>query len=1194
MKGSILTLTLSAVIGFVGSTSAANVTLYTSESSWKSAVSANNALQRTDFDTNYTNISKEKSVGSFAQLPSSGDASYASTRQDFNSSANNVDLGNNATFDSVDTGLDFSFEITALQNNAKIYYNDIPNGKNFNQINAFTDVLSIGKFNGFPSDYGSTTEYYNDDFEIEITGGQAMYGIGFNLVNNKYDVTEWLKIFDQKNGTQLALFDNSTPSTIPGYTGSYESNYSSSKFIGVISDTPFSWLEFNEDDSVNDMGISGLHFASAESVPSALTTSRVSLNTNSASPNGNNTASRLSANGRYVVFKSLASDLVSDDTNGVQDIFIYDRTGNTTKRVSLNTANSNPNGASDSPALSGDASLVVFASTATNLVSGDTNAVKDIFLRDRDTNQTARISVSSSGAQANAASAAPDISADGRFIVFSSAASNLVNGDTNGATDIFLFDRDNSTVSLVSKSSSGFGAEGASTNPVISADGRFIAYESVAANIDSADTNAVKDVFLYDRVNDLTSVVSVSSGGVIGNNMSSSPAISADGRYIAFQSLASNFPGASANGYYDIFVHDHINQTTSHVSMDNTSGLANNASTDPVISANGRYVAFESSANDLIDGDDNNNVDVFLRDRTTNTTTLLSVTTGTDEQANESSGEATISFNGRFIGFNTAASNLVSGDINGYEDVFVSENGDITNSRYLIVTDSGSGSGSFSISPAGTDCGANSTTCGYYSNGTSVRVTATPTTGNTFVSWSGCSSSSNSCTVSMSDFKNVIARFEADGDGDGKYNAIDNCPLIANVDQTDTDNDGIGNLCDNCPTIANANQLDSDGDGLGNSCDAFPSNASETLDSDGDGMGDAFEITYGFNKNNSADAALDSDGDGLTNLQEFTLGSDPTDPNSPGADSQNHRRYGGDFNGDGKADVLFRHNVSGRAWIYLMNGTKILSDQELFPRATAAWAITAVGDFDGDNKDDIVFTNKNTGQNWIYLMNGHAVKQNKSLNKVSDLNWKIIDTGDFNNDGKDDIFFRHAVTGVNWLYLMNGIQISQSSMINQVADLNWEFIGTGDFNSDGNADILIRHAVTGIDWIYLMNGRNIIQSKKLDQVSDTNWKIVGIEDFDNDGKDDVLLRHTETGRLWIYLLNGIGVKQSKSLTVVADKNWALSQVDDFNGDGKGDIVFHHKITGQVWMYLLNGIAISTSQSVTKINDTNWKVVPKFD
>jgi len=197
---------------------------------------------------------------------------------------------------------------------------------------------------------------------------------------------------------------------------------------------------------------------------------------------------------------------------------------------------------------------VVFESDASNLVPGDTNGRYDIFLRDRQTDTTTRLSVSSAGTQGNDSSLAPSISADGRYVVFESDASNLVPGDTNGRYDIFLRDRQTGTTTRLNVSSTGTQGNGVSGRPSISADGRYVAFNSDASNLVPGDTNGRNDIFLRDRQTGTTTRLSVSSTGVQGDGHSYDPFISADGRYVAFNSHATTLVPGDTNGKQDIFL----------------------------------------------------------------------------------------------------------------------------------------------------------------------------------------------------------------------------------------------------------------------------------------------------------------------------------------------------------------------------------------------------------------------------------------------------------------------------------------------------------------------------------------------------------------------------------------------------------------------------------------------------------------
>jgi Tol biopolymer transport system component len=238
------------------------------------------------------------------------------------------------------------------------------------------------------------------------------------------------------------------------------------------------------------------------------------------------------------------------------------------ERVSVSTAGTQGDGASTYCAVSGDGRFVAFLSAADNLVAGDTNGHVDVFVRDRQLGTTERVSVSTAGAQADADCLGPAISADGRFVVFSSAATTLVPADTNGKLDVFVHDRQTGITERVSVSSAGVQGDNNSAFPSISGDGRFVAFWSAATNLVSGDTNAHSDVFVHDRQTGVTERVSVSSAGVQADGDSLvSPAISADGRFVAFYSSATNLVPGDTNAQADVFVGDRQLGTTERVSV---------------------------------------------------------------------------------------------------------------------------------------------------------------------------------------------------------------------------------------------------------------------------------------------------------------------------------------------------------------------------------------------------------------------------------------------------------------------------------------------------------------------------------------------------------------------------------------------------------------------------------------------------
>jgi len=325
------------------------------------------------------------------------------------------------------------------------------------------------------------------------------------------------------------------------------------------------------------------------------TTTRVSVSSGGNEGNGPSFQPVITSDGHYVAFYSQASNLVAGDNNNVcdtdfdhiyddncPDIFVRDRQAGTTTRVSVDSAGVQANGASFNGAISSDGRYVAFDSEASNLVSGDTNAFcdtdgdtvqddncPDVFVRDRQTGTTIRVSVDSDGVQGDGGSASSGISADGRYVVFVSRATNLVLGDSNGSWDVFVRDRDTDADSIfdesgavsttrVSVDSGGTQGNADSDDAAISSDGRFVAFQSVATNLESGDTNGAEDVFVRDRQMGTTGRMSMSIAGAQGNGDSTSVRISANGRYIAFYSYASNLVLGDTNGVRDVFVRDRL------------------------------------------------------------------------------------------------------------------------------------------------------------------------------------------------------------------------------------------------------------------------------------------------------------------------------------------------------------------------------------------------------------------------------------------------------------------------------------------------------------------------------------------------------------------------------------------------------------------------------------------------------------
>jgi Tol biopolymer transport system component len=417
-------------------------------------------------------------------------------------------------------------------------------------------------------------------------------------------------------------------------------------------------------------------------------TTRVSVASDGSQANSASFDPVISGDGRYIVFESSAGNLVPGDTNGVGDVFVHDRDTGGTERVSVAGDGAQANGSSGfeqrRPAISADGRYIAFESFATNLVPDDTNDAADMFVHDRVTGSTERVSVASDGSQASFRSAGlefgsftPSISGDGRFVAFFSRAVNLVPDDTNDG-DVFVHDRVTGSTERVSVASDGTQTDihNESYTPAISGDGRYVAFSSRANNLVPGDTNGTFDTFVHDRVTGSTERVSVTGDGTQANGNTFNPSISGDGRHVAFDSDASNLVPGDTNSLPDVYLHDRDSGSVERVSVASDGAEGNNPSAHAVVTPDGRYVAFGSFANNLVPGD-TSFYDMFVRDRVTGSTERVSVTSdGT--QANEHSlgvdnspAVPAISGDGRYVAFTSRASNLVPADTNGVSDVFV-------------------------------------------------------------------------------------------------------------------------------------------------------------------------------------------------------------------------------------------------------------------------------------------------------------------------------------------------------------------------------------------------------------------------------------------------------------------------------------------------------------------------------------------
>lgn len=334
---------------------------------------------------------------------------------------------------------------------------------------------------------------------------------------------------------------------------------------------------------------------------------------NDAGTAGGNNDSRdpsISDDGLYVVFESRATNLVAGDNNGEYDVFIYDRLADTLVRISMDTALGESDGDSYDPVITPDGRYVAFESDATDLVTGDGNAVKDAFVYDSlgAGNGITLVSSNISGDEGNAISCDPDISDDGLFVAFASQATDLGPVTTALRYNVFLKDLTTGAVTLLSQNSSNAEGDADSEYPSISADGSIVAFESAATNLDTADTNTFTDVYIWDT--GVVELLSKDSAGDCGNGESIDASISADGSCVGFESEATDLVSNDTNGFWDVFIKNISTGAVERLSI-SISGPEDDDSYNASLSSDGSYVAFDSDV-ELIAEDINTTRDVFV------------------------------------------------------------------------------------------------------------------------------------------------------------------------------------------------------------------------------------------------------------------------------------------------------------------------------------------------------------------------------------------------------------------------------------------------------------------------------------------------------------------------------------------------------------------------------------------------------
>ena len=435
----------------------------------------------------------------------------------------------------------------------------------------------------------------------------------------------------------------------------------------------------------------GCGLAMSTSAPAQI--ERISVTDTGQEANFDSYEAAVSDDGSIVAFRSSATNLVPGDTNNWSDIFVRDLNTDSTEIISLQPDGSETDSYSQHPELSDDGLVVAYQSKY-DTPAGTTSGLTVITVTERlpGPNVTTHLQLSFVPGNNDAeARLHPSISGNGQFVGFETrvtlqqtepASARPVNDDNNAAWDTFVYDRltvPTPPTLRVSRDSADNQSDGDSYHTSLSDDGQFVAFYSFATNLVPGDDNASEDIFVRNIGTGSTELISVANGGGPSNGDSYSPKVSGNGQFVAFRSLADNLVNGDNNDRWDIFVRDRLASTTERISVSSSGEEANHSSFEPSISDDGRFVAFRSNASNLVDDDRNQRFDIFVHDRQAGQT--VRVGQPGSSESNGHSYQPAISGNGQWIVFESDATNLIANDTNQARDIFRVPNPLATGSR---------------------------------------------------------------------------------------------------------------------------------------------------------------------------------------------------------------------------------------------------------------------------------------------------------------------------------------------------------------------------------------------------------------------------------------------------------------------------------------------------------------------------------
>ncbi|TPH18964.1 VCBS repeat-containing protein [Litorilituus lipolyticus] len=988
-------------------------------------------------------------------------------------------------------------------------------------------------------------------------------------------------------------------------------------------------------DEDND-SLSDVYKYQIEDDPSAGSNLRVSLPIPGENFVSNVDSIAMSKDGRYIVIQSKANNILLDG-NEFDSLYLLDRgaDGKQTQleRLSFGLNGAPLNGEIDKGSfdISDDGNYIVFSSLASNIVSGDTNTSYDVFYHNRLNSSTILISFGQNGAVANGSSRNSRISGDGKRVTYSSSAPNIISHGV-GNQEVYVYDADKHENTLVSHTQNGEVSPksfySGSTNPEISSDGNFITYMTENEKVFGYNTSAGWQIALYDISNDENSLVTVPVSDYLSYEYSFQPSISSDGRYVAYSTHATDKilgDGVDKDDNYDndILLYDRQTGTNQIISYDNTAaGVQGNQiknAFDVTISDDGTHVVFKTKTEDEVNPDVFN-YQVVVRDLVNNVSSIVANSNALDNDTTETADH------GKLAATTTTIQPRISsdGDIILYpanipHAIFTLDSNDpLAEPTVTNLVSEGSSITQAYIAKRETDSDI---------DGIPDRIDTDDDNDGMSDDYENLYLLNDDDSVCLNPLDSNDAAEDCDGDG---LSNLEEFELSTKPNDSDSDNDGLTdhfevNTSETNLFLTNPLNDDSDNDGL---TDGYEINTSLTnpliADSDGDGLSDGYEVNTSLTNPNSSDSdndglsdgdevnihqtnpnSSDSDNDGLSD--EFEVNNPKYDPLNgdmdgdgvlDGSDSDPFNKYIGgkiaaknDFNNDGKTDLFWHNKQSGQTYVYLMNGKAVIEVGSPTTRADTYWHVVGRGDFNGDGKEDVLWRHQETGVNEIDLMSGVSVTNTISLNTVP-MTWQVAGIGDVNGDNADDVIWQELTTDEVHIHtLLNGQLESASQLIPANTDLKIKAVA--DFNSDGFADLWLRNKQTNENFTYLLNGFTIVQQISLGVISE-NWQLQDVADVDGDDDSDIVWRNKLTSEVNLYVMQD-GSLQSELALPTRTSEWRLAMTGDLIGDLSQDFIWHNLSTGEVvadFLDVSQAGGISSSQTVTTIADASWQLVPK--